>query len=396
MMHFTFFADTVTELIYSASGLVLQIGIGIGIIFIIRAAVETVSFLGKISTRVGGATKGVTDAARDRVSRGRNLRKQAKDQYRNRQFLDRAASGKGVRGRMFRAASRVGMGSGAREEMMENLIGQQEKLREQRLSTLRTSVRRAGGSRLTPHLAAMNAGESAGAYQARLRKAGVDRGDKKLVDAADGLDTEALDEIATRFRGQVGSSEFRIAALQAAHDAGGDIRPVSFATEAVARQLQSEATGTAEQKISKANNIMIDTVAPTAKSGGFTGMGYAGLDANGDYSDYAIKLGADPVTGVPRTVAAGDSLTAARGVVKSMSFEGMETGQLSLDGTLTDLGQALLLDAKDAKVAGVTAQRIGAALRQPKAKHRDELMQIVTAAGPAFKAEVDRIVAGKT
>ncbi len=69
MEHLIFFADglSVQQLVYSASGLVLQIGVGIGVIFIIRAAVETVGFLGKISTRVGNAGKGLTQKAEDRA-----------------------------------------------------------------------------------------------------------------------------------------------------------------------------------------------------------------------------------------------------------------------------------------------------------------------------------------
>jgi hypothetical protein len=395
MMHLTYFAD-ITQLIYSASGLVLQIGIGLGIIFIIKAAVETVGFLGKITSRVSGATKGVTDAARERVSRGRNLRKQAKEQYRQRQFLERAATGKGVRGRMFRASSRMSMGAGARAEMTESLQSQQQKLLEQRMATQSSAIGDEAGSIHSAAMAHWRRGESASQFQQRYKA-------EKGVD----LDEKILSRMQQRFGSQIGTTDFRVAALLAAHQTGSDLAEVSSATGEVARALMD--SGMTQDE---ANNFMIKRINSSAKANGFQSLAYAGISPSGPnqgkYDEAAIKGGVN---------AAGVDV-GMRQTAGSVDLEKMEKAQIydrdPVTGALTTrarFGDALFdVSTADPVAISQAASRLARTIQGPgKAATKEEVKKLVSeisahlattgytsTSGGTFEEEVKRIIEGRT
>ncbi len=315
------------------------------------------------------------------------------EQYRQKRFLE----GKGVQARLLRGGSRF-LPKGARGAITEQTLSAAEKLRESQLGTTATAIGRLGGSPLSAHLSRMNAGESIDDY---IKRAEVENGGASKVRHKDASGNPAygfsqeqrkeMESLQSRFGTRIGTADFRMSALMAAHASGSDYDQVMEATRATAEALREE-----KGSVFAANNVMIETVAKSAKANGFQGLGYAGLDPAGKFSPVAIKLGGKPATTATETAA-------ARSVIGSITIEAMEKGQLGEYKDPSDpnkvsglgfLGKALLEDAGDPSIRDLTATKIGQALRNPKIKHRDELLFVVEEAekiAPGFRAEVDRI-----
>lgn len=324
-------------------------------------------------------------------------------QYKQKQFLE----GKGVQAKLLKNAQRF-MPRGARGEMVEQLTGAGEKLREQQLSTTATALTRNAGAPLSAHLARIRQGQSVEDYESTTP--GIKHIDRETGEERDGFSSEqraTMKELVRRFDTRVGSANFRMSALMAAHTTGSDYKDVEKATEATAKQLLQE-----KGSVFDANNVMIETIAKSAKANGFQGLGYAGLDAKGSFSTVAIKLGGIPLSDNP-VKREKQEVKAARSVIGSISVEAMEKGQLveyASDGKTiigpSLLGKALIEDATDSTdelLRTRTAQKIAQALRNPKIKHGQELETIVqdadakeVAAGRAsLRAEIARMVKGE-
>jgi hypothetical protein len=322
-------------------------------------------------------------------------------QYKQKRFVE----GKGVQARLLRAGSRF-LPKEARGAITEQMQSTAEKLREQRLGSTSTEIGRNAGSVLSAHLARINSNESVGAYEDRRKRELAAKGIEW-----DGFNDEQrarFEEIRQRYSTRIGSADFRMSALMASHAAGSDTIDVSDATRDTAMALLQDNKGS----MFATNNIMIETLAKSAKSNGFQGLGYAGLtkDSTGNivYSDYAIKLGKDE-DGKDLPPTHDNEVKAARSVLGSITLEGMEKAQLTTYSKgkivgLTQLGEALKADAQGKgksdpaekqQLIDLTAQKIGQALRNPKIKHRDELLRIANDVGGDFAAEVNRVYKGE-
>ena len=368
------------DIFLQAAGLILQAVVGFSTLFLFKWAIMAKSALGKLANTINGKiSTGTVNSVKERVNRGVKFRQQTKELSRQKAFLDRAASGAGIRGRGFKIMSALSMSPRNRGKMYESIFDAQEQLRQKQHATVATAIGRSGGAVLAADMARMTRGETVDQYEARVKKAGT-KG--KNWQGFDEEQRAALELARQRFGSQIGSSDFRIGALMAAHRAGSEVVDVRAATQELAEQLKDE-TG-----VFATNNVMLETLGKSAKEGGFAGLAYAGLDSDGTYSDFAIKLPKDPVTG-RRVANASTEPEGADSTVLSMSLDGMEKGQLAADVVdpltgkktlqLTTLGLALARAA--GKDKAVWARRIAGALSQPKAKHTRELELAATQAG---------------
>lgn len=331
-------------------------------------------------------------------SRIAQARRNAREQRKQLKFLDRATVGKGVRARMTRAALYTGVGSQTRTELNENLYSAQEKLREQRRGNMRGAIGAQAGAKYAALYGLMENDNVDAFMSTRYKQLTGNE-----VDSIQGQEARReLTRLVQRFGGSTGSTDTAIGALLAAHETGSSVSEVRELTAHVAARLLDEKGG-GTQGVLQVNNDMIRIIDSSAKSNGFAGLGYAGLDDEGNYNDYAIKLPRDEQTKVqqipPENAPPNDPILveAARKTLASISIQGMETGQIvDAKGNLTSLGYALIEDANSDNLAVrlSTAQKIAGVLRDTKAKHVKELETVVSATRPEVQREITRMARG--
>jgi len=242
---------------------------------------------GAVMTRGSKLGRDWGDEGFKRSALGRNheMRKAAKDTAKQHAFLEAAASGKGVRGRMLKVRNSVPAitpaGRQASKDYVEKLQAAKQKMQDERTNTMKTAVTREAGLNYAPLVGQMRKSEAVQDFARRYRaRTGIQLGTGEI---------EALTDLKKRFGSQVGTREFSRAALLASHDMGSDTRHIKAATDHYARQLAEEVQHGHITR-SDMGNELAGVIGQSAKAGGIMALSGTGIDpASGNYHQFGVK-----------------------------------------------------------------------------------------------------------